>query len=425
MDKGDKGERDRSKNRTEPISTRERGHGRVFRRPGSTFLWMQYNKDGRTYRESTRTTDQRKAIKLLERRRAQIIEDTFVTPKTRRAKVDELMEDCLRDYRINQRKSLDDAEARWRLHLSPFFAYRRAIEITSDLLAKYVDQRQSEGVKNATVNRELALLKRAYSLAARATPPKVIRVPHFPHLTERNIRTGFVEDEQYDRLAHACNRAGLWMRGLFECGYTYGWRISELENLRLRQVSLLARTIRLDAGTTKNDEPRIVKMTDTIYGLLGQCMAGKQPHDYVFTRPDAKPVRDFRHTWTTVCCAANLGRIVCPGCGDEPSADLHCSRCSMKRKRKDLKYVGLIFHDLRRTAIRNMIRAGIPEKVAMQISGHKTHSVFNRYNIVSERDLEEAARKLDQRQKETEKLRIQSESSGTEHDSDPYRVKIQ
>ena len=96
----------------------------------------------------------------------------------------------------------------------------------------------------------------------------------------------------------------------------------------------------------------------------------------------------------------------------------------MKRKRKDLKYVGLIFHDLRRTAIRNMIRAGIPEKVAMQISGHKTHSVFNRYNIVSERDLEEAARKLDQRQKETEKLRIQSESSGTEHDSDPYRVKI-
>jgi len=71
------------------------------------------------------------------------------------------------------------------------------------------------------------------------------------------------------------------MRGLFECGYTYGWRISELENLRLRQVSLLARTIRLDAGTTKNDEPRIVKMTDAIYGLLGQCMAGKQPHDYV------------------------------------------------------------------------------------------------------------------------------------------------
>jgi hypothetical protein len=98
--------------------------------------------------------------------------------------------------------------------LTPFFAYRRAIDLTSDLLAKYIDRRQSEGAKNATVNQELALLKRAYSLAARATPPKVVRVPHFPHLTERNVRTGFVEDDQYDRLAQACSRVALWMRAL-------------------------------------------------------------------------------------------------------------------------------------------------------------------------------------------------------------------
>jgi len=215
------------------------------------------------------------------------------------------------------------------------------------------------------------------------------------------------------------------MRALFECAYTYGWRMSELENLRVRQVSLLARTIRLDAGTTKNDEPRVVKMTDTVYGLLRQSIASKQPNDYVFTRQDAKAVRDFRQTWTKVCCTAGLGLMVCPDCGNEASTKKRCPQCSTKWRRKDLKYVGLIFHDLRRTAIRNMVRAGIPEKVAMQISGHKTHSVFNRYNIVSERDLEDAARKLDQRQKETARMRTQSGSAGTQSESDADPVKIQ
>jgi len=142
-----------------------------------------------------------------------------------------------------------------------------------------IANRQAEGAANSTINRELVALKRMLRW-------ECVRVsaPAFTRLEERNIRKGFVEENQYQELAKACSTEGPWLQAMFEVAYNFGWRVSELLNLRVRQIDLTARTIRLEPGETKNDEARTVVMTGLVYALLQQCVAGKKPDDYVFTR---------------------------------------------------------------------------------------------------------------------------------------------
>ncbi|HYN15348.1 MAG TPA: tyrosine-type recombinase/integrase [Terriglobales bacterium] len=351
--------------------------------------WIKYSRYGKPYRESSHTTDKQKAKKLLSNRLAQITTGTFVGPQSERVRVEELAGDLVREYRINGRKSLDDVETRWSSHLKPFFGVVRAIDVTSELVARYVDSRQRQGAANATVNRELAALKRMFRLGQQATPAKVLRLPAFPKLKENNVRKGFLEDAQYRKLVEG---AELWFRCLVECGRTYGWRVSELLSMRVRQVDLAQRVIWLEPGTTKNSEGREVVTTDAIYTLLAACVVGKSADDFVFTRKNGRPVRDLRNTWENACVRAGVGSVVCADCSEPKLAGKRCEKC----KTKGSKYVGLIFHDLRRTAARNLRRAGISETVIMKIGGWKTRSVFERYAIVSRSDISDAMRMLQQ-----------------------------
>jgi integrase len=339
---------------------RPRGTGSIYLQKGSALWWVKYYRNGKPYRESTHTTNEKKAQDFLKQRLGEIVTGNFYGPKTERVRIDELADDFLRDYRINGKKSLEDAEARWKLHIKPFFGDIRAIDVSSGLIARYVDKRKEQKAKNATINRELAALKRMYHLGLRATPPKVNRIPGFPRLAEDNVRKGFLDDKQYEKLSASCFQT--WLLAIVEVGRTYGWRVGELLNMRVKQIDLLSRTIRLEPGTTKNHDGREVTMTRRVHKLLKLCVFGKTAESFVFTRSNGQPVRDFRGTWAKAC--------------------------------KEAGVPGLLFHDLRRTAARNLRRAGVAEGVIMKIGGWRTRSVFERYAIVSQADIAEALGRL-------------------------------
>jgi integrase len=249
-----------------------------------------------------------------------------------------------------------------------YVAHRQATPI---VIGKGDDRRERQ-VSNAEINRELTILKRMFSLAMQAG--KLMSRPHIALLREDNVRTGFLEREQYEAVLEHLPPA---LKPVITFAYITGWRIpSEVVKLQWRQVDFNGGTIRLDPGTTKNREGRVFPMTAQLRKLLKKQRTGSRRRPsivpWVFHR-QGEPIVSLLKAWKAACVAAG-----CPG---------------------------LIPHDLRRTAVRNLVRAGIPERVAMQMTGHKTRSVFERYNIVSEGDLTAAGRRLDAMATESRKGR--------------------
>jgi integrase len=326
--------------------------------------WIKYSKGGQIFRESSGSYDQREAERLLKRRLGEVVTGKFAGLTPERIKIRDLTAEVLRDYEDNDRSSRGHVERRLRLHILPMMGDIRAADFGTSDVRRYITHRRRAETANASINRELAILKRAFHLAAESDPPRVYHIPHFPMLEENNVRKGFLEHDAYKRLRDVLP-AGV--RLLFVVGYHVGCRCGELLKIRWSQVDLNAKRIRLEPGTTKNKQGR----TLPIFGeMVERLRIEKEIRDsqfpgcqHVFHR-DGEPVKNFRKSWESGCTAADL--------------------------------VGLMFHDLRRTAVRNMVRAGIPEKTAMAISGHKTRSVFDRYNIVNDRDLTDAAVRMEE-----------------------------
>ncbi len=271
----------------------------------------------------------------------------------------------VQDYERNARRSIGKLLTIL-TRLRDAFGTWRAVDIRGADVSDFIDRRKKTGAANGTVNRELAALKRCFRLGVRLKLLSLDDMPVVDLLREGSPRAGFFEREQFEAVRRYLP---VVLQALITVAYITGWRKNELLRLLWRHVDFAADTIRLDPGTTKNDDGRLFIMTPELRSVL---LEQRERTDalqretgriipLVFHR-DGRQIKAFRRAWVSACRRAGVP--------------------------------GRIPHDFRRTAVRNMVRAGIPERVAMLISGHRTRSVFDRYHIVSESDLREAAKRL-------------------------------
>jgi integrase len=353
----------------------------------SAVWWIAYSFRGQKHREPSGSRNRADAVRLLKRRLAEMGQGRLVGPDIEKTTFEDLARTLLDDYRVNGRKSLETAEGSIKA-LRAFFGPLYARDLTLDRLNAYVVARLDAGRKPATIRNDLALLKRAFHLAERAG--KAI-CPPFPTIRVQNARQGFFEESEFQAVLKHLPED---LRPLVEFGYLTGWRLDEVLGLQWPQIDfdapvtipgVIAGTgiVRLEPGTTKNDEGRVFPFavlpelemllrtqrarTTALERATGQIIP------FVFHR-NGKAIKSYRGAWATACIAAGFFRV------DAATGE-----------KKPTK---LPFHDFRRTAVRNLERAGVPRSVAMKLTGHKTESIYRRYAIVSERDLAEGVVKL-------------------------------
>jgi integrase len=359
--------------------------GSIYKR--GNIYWIKYYRNGKPYRESSESKKESDAKRLLKKREGEISNGKLPGIYFDRVRFDELAEDFLADYRINQKKSHDRAKLSVE-HLKSSFEGMRVIDITTPQIRAFIEKRMKwtcneceeifdaqnlcpkcgsedlkPGASNATINRELSALKRMLNLGAKQTPPKVDRIPHIPLLEENNTRKGFFEHADFLALRDALPSH---LRAFITFGYKVGWRLSEIGTLTWKRVDLNQGIVRLEVGETKNKAGRTVYLDDELREIFEQLWEQRKTNEkllpWVFLNRDGTDrVKRFDKAWKKACKDAGIGIR--------------------------------LFHDFRRTAVRNMVRSGIPERVAMMISGHKTRSVFDRYNIVNDEDLKLAAQR--------------------------------
>ncbi|MBI3636672.1 MAG: site-specific integrase [Candidatus Rokubacteria bacterium] len=301
-----------------------------------------------------------------------VAEGRAIVPRADRVPLAEVLDNLQTDYAVNGRVSAKRLGESLK-HLRDYFGNARAVAVDTAAINRYIAARQAPrtvdgvelgGAANATINRELAALSRAFSLAVQGN--KLPSKPYIPRLSENNTRQGFFEPDQ---LVAVLANLPAAESAVVRFGAITGWRLRECLTLTWSQVDFAAGMVRLEPGTTKNKEGRVFPFTEGLRAVLEAQRAATEAFSvstgriipYVFHRR-GKRIASFYGAWRRACIEAG-----CPG---------------------------RLFHDLRRTAVRALERANVSRSVAMRLTGHKTESVYRRYAIVSEGDLRDAVDKL-------------------------------
>lgn len=352
----------------------------------SPTFWISLSHRGKRIRLSSNSDKRADAVRLLKQKLSELGAGRPVGPSVDNTRFTDLAEIVIDNYKANGRKSLKDLKSRLS-HLRAVFGMDRALDITADRIDRYVASRREEKAANATINRDLAALKRAFRLAHQAG--RVATVPHISLLHENNARKGFFEREQFEAVLKHLPED---LRPVVHTAYLTGWRVdSELLSRRRQHVDLKAGWFRLEPGETKNGDGRNYPLTHELRAVLEEQIAKTHELEirsgsiipWLFHR-NGEQIKDFRGAWRTACRCAGVP--------------------------------GSIRHDFRRTAVRNLERMGVSRSAAMKMVGHKTEAIYRRYAIADEVTLREAAAKIDAGQMSTESqsdLSKLSQSKGT------------
>jgi integrase len=357
------------------------GLGRIFRharhgQPYGNYL-LEYFVRGVQHRENTGTRDAQTALRLLKTRLGDLATGRPPAPRAGHVTVAELFDDLDADYAYTARPSRRNLPAYRAAWLAPTALGPTALaaEVETGHLQRIVAAWR-DTVSDATCNRRLEALRRAYRLGATTTPPKVRYVPAFPpKLPEDNVREGFLTDAIVDALLSHIRARDVVLADFLEWFAWTGMRPGTIRDLAWTAIDRATWTLRLvRARRVNKGKPRYLPLNGPLQAIIERAWARRvaagQVIPWVFWRRydghprpgllPGDPVRviDYRKAWASACAAV--------GCPE------------------------LVPYDLRRTAVRNLKRAGVDDVTIMAITGHKTRSMLDRYNIVDTPTIAEA-----------------------------------